>query len=441
MCVLGCRPVCMIESRHGPAPRRYSGSECTLPAVPSAHALESLEPTALADTPSSVRGRIGRRQGIRHSVHIADITMFYAPTSGGVRTYLEHKERYLATQRGIRHSVLVPGKRLERQGAFRALPALPLGRTGYRLPLRGSRWIQELSCLQPDLIEAGDPYRLAWVALAAGQRLGVPVIGFYHSDLPRLVDSRFGGGARRLAERYVRNLYPRFQEVLAPSRVMARQLRAMGVQQVTVQPLGVDIQGFNPAHADPQLRRRLGIGTETRLLVFAGRAAREKNIPLLLATARALGPAYHLLLIGPGMPRSTVPNVTVIDRYMPTAELARHLAACDALIHAGHQETFGLVVLEAMASGLPVIGIHAAALPELVVPGTGVLSPQATCDDLVDATRSLFSLHPAAMGRRARRRVEEHYAWEQTLSSLIGHYRRLLGQPALSRGGSSHGRP
>ena len=45
------------------------------------------------------------------------------------------------------------------------------------------------------------------------------------------------------------------------------------------------------------------------------------------------------------------------------------------------------------------------------------------------------------MGRRARRRVEEHYAWEQTLGSLIGHYRRLLGQPALSRGGSSHGRP
>jgi alpha-1,6-mannosyltransferase len=374
-------------------------------------------------------------------VHIADITMFYAPTSGGVRTYLEQKQRHFASHAGIRHSVLVPGKRLERRGAFLTLPAPPLGWTGYRLPLRGARWTQELCRLQPDLIEAGDPYRLAWAALAAGQRLGVPVIGFYHSDLPRLVDSRFGGGARRLAERYVRDLYPRFQEVLAPSRVMARQLHAIGVERVTVQPLGVDIQAFNPAHADPALRRRLGIGADTRLLVFAGRAAREKNIPLLLATARALGPAYHLLLIGPGMPRAPARNVTVIDGYMPTVQLARHLAACDALIHAGNHETFGLVVLEAMASGLPVIGIHAAALPELVVPGTGVLSAQASCEGLVDATRTLFSLDPVALGRRARRRVEEHYAWEQTLGSLIGHYRRLLGQPALSRGGSSHGRP
>ena len=367
--------------------------------------------------------------------------MFYAPTSGGVRTYLEHKHHYLAAQTGIRHSVLVPGQHLAWQGAFHTVPAPPLGRTGYRLPLRGKRWTQELCRLQPDLIEAGDPYCLAWAALSAGQRLGVPVIGFYHSDLPRLVDSRFGGGARRLAERYVRYLYSRFQSVLAPSRVMAQHLRALGVDRVAVQPLGVDVHTFNPARADPTLRQRLGLAAQVRLLVFAGRGAREKNIPLLMATARALGPTYHLLLIGPGMPPPCAGNVTILDGYMPAAQLAQHLAACDALIHAGDRETFGLVVLEAMASGLPVIGVRAGALPELVVPGTGVLSTQASCDGLVEATRTLFSLGPDAIGRRARRRVEQHYAWEQTLSHLIGHYRSLLDPPALSLGGSSHVSP
>lgn len=375
------------------------------------------------------------------SVHIADITMFYAPTSGGVRTYLTQKQAYLATQSGIRHSLLVPGKSAARRGDVHTLPAPPIGRTGYQLPLRGKRWTQTLCELQPDLIEAGDPYRLAWAALAAGQRLGVPVFGFYHSDLPRLLENRFGGAARRLGERYVRRLYTRFTEVLAPSRVMARNLNALGVERVTVQPLGVDTRTFHPDRADASLRRRLGVAADARLLVFAGRAAREKNIPLLIDAARALGAGYHLLLIGPGMPRSDAANVTVLDCFMPSDVLAGTLAACDALIHAGCNETFGLVVLEAMASGLPVIGMRAGALPELVVPGTGVLTTDLSRDGLVEATRTLFSLDPKAIGRHARRRVEERYAWEQTLAGLVGHYRRVLGQDGAQRAGASHAGP
>jgi alpha-1,6-mannosyltransferase len=272
---------------------------------------------------------------------------------------------------------------------FHCLPAPPLGASGYRFPLRGGHWLHMLRRLQPDLIEAGDPYRLAWVALAAGQRLDVPVIGFYHSDVPRLVARRLGPSARTLAEHYIRRLYRQFDAVCAPSRVMARQLEGLGIPRTLVQPLGVDVQRFHPRHADPKLRMRLGIGRDTRLLVFAGRAAREKNIDLLLATAQALGNRYHLLLIGPGMPHTIARNVTTVPHYLPAPQLAGHLAACDALIHAGDQETFGLVVLEAMASGLPVIGTHHGALPELVVPGTGVLTPDVTRDGLVDATPAL----------------------------------------------------
>ena len=366
--------------------------------------------------------------------------MFYAPTSGGVRSYLANKHRYLSTQTGIRHSILVPGSAAAQDGGLYTLPALPLGRTGYRVPLRGAAWTQALCRLRPDVIEAGDPYRLAWAALAAGQRLGVPVIGFYHSDLPRLLETRFGRPARVLAERYVRRLYGRFTEVLAPSRSMAEHLRTVGVERVGVQPLGVDTSAFHPRHADPDLRRRLGLAPDTRLLVFAGRAAREKNLPLLHAAARALGPAYHLLLIGPGMPRGRSGNITGIDGFMSPDQLASHLAACDALVHAGACETFGLVVLEAMASGLPVIGVRAGAVPELVVPGTGVLAPEACTDALVDATRTLFSLDAAAMGRRARRHVEDRYAWARALAALVANYRRLLGAASPSPG-VWHARP
>lgn len=212
-------------------------------------------------------------------MHLVDITMFYAPTSGGVRTYLDCKHSYLTRQVGVRHSVLVPAGIDAPDADFHCLGAAPLGTTGYRFPLRGSAWLRTLCRLQPDLIEAGDPYRLAWVALAAGRQLDVPVVGFYHSDLPRLVARRLGQSLRRPAEAYVRRVYRQFDAVFAPSRVMARQLEALDVPRVIVQPLGVDVLRFHPQRADPRLRARLGIGGDTRLLVFAGRAAREEHRP------------------------------------------------------------------------------------------------------------------------------------------------------------------
>lgn len=360
-------------------------------------------------------------------MHIVDITMFYAPQSGGVRTYLAAKHRALAAVPGVRHTVLVPGTRHAEADGVCTVPAppIPFGH-GYRFPLRTSPWYRRLLQLGPDVIEAGDPYRLPWAALAAGESLGVPVVGFYHSDLPRLVGARFGRAWHAVAEAYVRRLYPRFDLTLTPSRVMADYLASLQVPRVTVQPLGVDTALFHPARRDAGVRRELGLADDTRLLVFAGRGAREKNIPLLLDTLRRLGPACHLLLVGPGMPlRDLPPNVTVHARYHDGATLARWLASADAFIHAGTQETFGLVVLEAMASGLPVIGVNAGAVAELVAPGTGLLAERADAHALAATTEDLFALDLPALGRLARARVEAQWSWDGVFRQLLGHYARL----------------
>ena len=287
-------------------------------------------------------------------MHVADITMFYAKESGGVRRYLTAKRRWLQHHARYCHSLLVPGAH--------DTPAVPgdiinlrspriACTNGYRLPLRPGRWHATLRALQPDLIEVGDPYHLAWVALDAGQRLGIPVVGFYHSDLPRLVHMRLGRSAGRLAARYVRSLYRHFDCVLAPSAVMVRQLQSMDIAQAVQQPLGVDTRCFAPQRRDPWLRRQLGLTPETRLLVYVGRFAREKNLPLLFAAMRRLGRPYHLLLVGSGVDLPAQRNVTCWPYQSDAAALARVIASCDALVHPGHQETFGLIVLEAMACG------------------------------------------------------------------------------------------
>lgn len=300
-------------------------------------------------------------------MHIADVTMFHAPASGGVRTYLQAKHRVMSRYPDFRASLLVPGAERDSLGDLHTLPALrlPLGQ-GYRFPVRSTPWRQRLIELNPDMIEAGDPYVTAWAALSAGQKLGVPVSGFYHSDLPRLMGDRFGKRVCKRLERYVVDLYSRFDSVLAPSQTIADRLLEWGVPNVRVQPLGVDLERFHPGARDPHLRSTLGIAADKRLLIFVGRYSREKNIDVLLATMRKLGSQYHLLLIGPGMPRQVSSNVSVVDRCCNAHEVATALASSDALLHAGTRETFGLVAQEAMACGLPVIAANIGALAENV---------------------------------------------------------------------------
>ena len=113
---------------------------------------------------------------------------------------------------------------------------------------------------------------------------------------------RFGAPVARRLKRYVADLYGRFDSVLVPCRSMGDRLEDWGVQGVRVQPLGVDLDTFHPRRRHEELRRTLGLPDTTRLLVFAGRNSREKNVNDLLATAQRLGRGYHLLLMGPGMP-------------------------------------------------------------------------------------------------------------------------------------------
>src|SRR5690606_20137318 len=132
-----------------------------------------------------------------------------------------------------------------------------------------------------------------WAALDAGRRLDVPVIGFYHSDLPLLVGNRFGHWLGANLNGYVARLYGSFDRVLAPSQAMASKLIALGVRNVYVQPLGVDLETFQPSRRDPGLREELGLADDTRLLIFAGRGWGEEALGVLLGPARQRGDDSH----------------------------------------------------------------------------------------------------------------------------------------------------
>lgn len=358
-------------------------------------------------------------------MHVADVTLFFAPHSGGVKRYLLAKHRFLAGQPGVHHSLLVPGPRAAQvaPGIFE-LPA-PRVASGYRIPARPWLWRQKLCALEPDIIEVGDPYHLAWFALGAANRIGAATVAFAHSDMPRMLACRFGNTAGKAADVYLRHLYARFDLVMAPSQLIANRLRAAGHERVAVQPLGVDGDCFHPARRDANLRAELGLATSARLLIFAGRMAREKQIPLLLDTFAKLGAPYHLLLIG-GEERARLShNVTLLPYEQDGTRLARMFASADAFVHAGVHETFGLVVIEAMACGRPVLGLGAGAVAELIDESVGALADPQRPASLAETIVGLYERDLDALGAAARARVERHYTWRSAFTRQLAHYARL----------------
>lgn len=366
-------------------------------------------------------------------MHLVDLTMFYPAVTGGVGTYLAAKARWLDAHTPVRHTIVAPvAACFSEEPHVMPIPGMPLpGSHGYRLPLSMRQAARTVERLRPDLIECSDPYQCAWSVLQAGRRLGVPAIAFYHSDLPTLVGQRFGQAARHSAMRYVALLYRRFDLVLAPSRVMVERLRQLGIERVVRQPLGVDTGTYSPQRAAPALRARLGLSAHSRLLVYAGRFTREKRLPLLLEAVRRLGEPYHLLVIGSGPDLPAAERVHRLPFQHDRALLASLIGGCDVLVHPGDQETFGMVVLEAMACGIPVLGTAAGGVAELVDDEVGMLVAANDAGALAGGIVALYRRDLRALGRRARMRAVAQYDWNVVMPQVMRHYASLTGGAPL----------
>ncbi len=372
-------------------------------------------------------------------MHLVDTTLFFSPTSGGVKRYLTAKHDWLATHTTHRHTIVVPGAHSRfLPGDITTIAGLRLpGTFNYRLPLSPRTWRSTLDALEPDLIEVGDAFHPAWCAAAVARRRNIPLVAFFHSDLAHLLGRRFGPGIESAVARYLRAVYSRFDLVLAPSRIMCAYLSRIGVSRAALQPLGVDTEVFSPLRRSLDLRRLLGLRAEARLLVFAGRFSDEKNLDVLRGAMALLGSPYHLLLVGGGRSAHPSDNITVLPYRRDSIELAQWLASADALVHAGTAETFGLVIVEAMACGRPVVGVRAGAVPELIDHCVGEIAEPDNAASMAAAIRRLYDRDLEALGQAARHRVLQRFTWSNSMSIQLANYASVLtGSGALPEFGA-----
>jgi alpha-1,6-mannosyltransferase len=365
------------------------------------------------------------------STHLLDTTMLFAPRSGGVKRYLMAKHAWLAKQRPhLRHSLVAPG-RLTRASADGMItisaPPIPFG-DGYRCPTSLRKWTRIIAHLRPSLIEAGDTYVPGHAALDAAEAIGAPTVAFCHSDPAALAALHFGEWAAAPTQKRCARFYGRFDLVVAPSRYIAGRLAEAGVTKVVVQPLGVDLDMFHPGRADREtVRRDLGLSSRTKLVVFAGRPAREKNLETLVEAVELLGEDYRLMMIAAGTYLKPHPQVISLDYVRDARQLARLVASADAFVHANDCEPFGLVVLEALASGLPVVGPATGGISELIDDRVGQVAHRATAAGMAEAIEALFARDLGALSLAARARAEARHGWSRTFEGLMQTYGRLLG--------------
>ena len=225
----------------------------------------------------------------------ADVTQSWSEVGGGVRTYLRHKRRHILENTAHRHLLVVPGPRdsVETEADGRGIsvsiasPKVP-GSPHYRLMLRNGAVRAVLETHRPDLIECQDAYNLPWAAIAHARRHpGTALVAAYCTDFPtvyverpfsKLLGRAIGTAASRLCYRYCSSLYRRFDATYAMSENGgASKLRGLGIPEVDVVPLGVELGQFSPDKRDPGLRRRIGIAERQARLVYVGRLDAEKK--------------------------------------------------------------------------------------------------------------------------------------------------------------------
>ncbi|MDD5349065.1 MAG: glycosyltransferase [Chthoniobacteraceae bacterium] len=383
---------------------------------------------------------------------ICDLTQFYSPVSGGVKRYVQEKVRYLHGHTDDdTHLLIIPGERDSRTEDGRAIVhtirSPLLSRTSrYRAILRLGAIERILERERPDVIESGDPYQVAWKAIASGRGLGIPVIGFYHSHFPeaylRTAARFFGQTVTELvmdASRcYVRALYNRFYRTLVPSPALERLLGDWGVVNTEHLDLGVDIEVFQPDPADGRERERtrdyLGVPHDRTLLLYVGRLAREKNTRTLFDAFDRLHHTdpgrYHLLVIGDGLQRRSVLSlqsatgqVTWRASCLERETLARIYRCADCFVHPGVQETFGLVTLESQACGTPVVGIRGSYMDRIIFSDQAHWARENTAVSLADAIAEVCAGDLRSAGLAASEAVRIRYSWNRVFGRLFEIYR------------------
>lgn len=370
-------------------------------------------------------------------MRVALVTENFLPKIDGVtRTLamlLEHLQRH-------RHHAIV----LAPEGAPPRYAGAPVfGAPGVPLPMYpelrilwpSPKYKHLLRRFRPDVIHVADPMILGAAAIFWAQRLGIPIVSSYHTNIATYLPYFHLGALSQLIWAYRRFLHRKCIVTLCPSPSTALQLEQRGFSHVQLWPRGVDGVLFNPGRRSEAWRQCVTPNPNGKIILYVGRLSYEKNLATLLAAFLALEreePDTHLVLVGDGparqeLERALAGHRTLFTGYLRGEALAEAYASADLFAFPSTTETFGQAVLEAMASGLPVVAFDAEGVRDLVRHHeTGLLVPERTISAFTQNLRTLLSQPELQASIRVRARsAAEQRTWESVLNDLLHTYEQV----------------
>lgn len=378
-------------------------------------------------------------------MRIAFFTETFLPKIDGIVTTLCQTIRHL---RKLGHEVLI----FSPQGGIESFEGCRIvGIRGWEFPLYPELHLalprasmrKALAEFMPDILHVADPALLGIAALyygggKQGGALHLPVVVSYHTDLPKYLHYYGLGFLEPHVWKILQVRHRRATINLCTSSLMVNQLREHGIQQVELWPGGVDADLFRPCRNSPEMRYRLTEGNpDSPLLLYVGRLSAEKNLEILRSWLEA-SPNVRLALVGDGPQRNSLQKhlaglPVFFAGFLCKEELASAYASSDVFVMPSRTETLGLVVLEAMSSGLPVVAARAGGIPEMIQDGvSGYLVD--SDNEAIHRIGGLLSSKEKreAMGERARAQASER-SWKYATLKLIEYYGKALDMQTAAR--------
>ncbi|PKO84260.1 MAG: glycoside hydrolase [Betaproteobacteria bacterium HGW-Betaproteobacteria-11] len=319
---------------------------------------------------------------MKKTMHIALVTETWRPEINGVAMTLGHLTDGLR-HHGHRFTLVRPRQHAEDIPAVEPglaeilVGGCPIpGYHGLRFGLPSkARLLDAWQIDRPDVVQVATEGPLGGSAIAAARKLGIPVVSEFHTNFHAYSRHYGFGWLEGLVSAHLRRLHNKSAVTLAPTVVVAEELRARGYRSVRVVSRGIDTALFHPARRSTALRAEWHVGDDQLVVAYVGRLAAEKNLPLVMRAfdaIRAVRADARLLFVGDGPLRDELArsDETILFAGMRRdADLAAHYASADLFLFPSLTETFGNVTVEALASGLGVVAYDCAAAAELIRDG------------------------------------------------------------------------